>query len=695
MSGNLQAPSVAGHTYASKENVRQLIEERLQREKQMPPRDYSREIIVKWKKSADEVSKEALLNKCAAEKIHEKRDLSLLRVKDREKAIAELKRSGRVEFVEPNYPVQMLDVPNDPLFFEQWGLHTINAAKAWDKLAPNQDPVIVAVVDSGIDFYHEDLQGRISLDGAWDFVWNDNYPLDLDGHGTAVSGVIAAATGNATGIAGTAGRQNVQILPLRVFNLDGQADTYLVSQAIYHAVDCGAQVVNLSLGGPQYSQALADAVDYARERGVVVVAAAGNHEEGENDAVSYPAAFPGVIAVAASDGGDLVASFSNHGPEVMVAAPGVDILTTDIRYGGGGGGGGMTVLTTDVLYPNYTPVSGTSLATPFVSAAAAIIKSQLPGAGPDQVAEMIKKGVVDIGPPGRDDYAGYGRLDLDLVAAQLADAGTPGSGAVEMDPAQMLQIVFNQPVKIDGNTAAHFHLLTAAGAELPCTLYFVGEVNAGETGGYTTFWLKPRDALTAGQTYTLRVDAGLTAISGQKLAENYNLNIVVKAEEDNPVTPPSGDEGYSRTNPASIGTPLFARWNDYKGSHQAKIILVDIIRGEQAWQIIQEANSFNDPPQSGHEYILAKIKFEYLEGPDPDTQYHISGYDFTAVSEAGRDYEYCSVVEPEPDLDYRLYPGASCEGWAAYQVEVIDDKPLLTFGRDYDGKGGIWFKLYE
>lgn len=667
------APSVAGHTYASKENVRQLIEERLQQEKQMPPRDYSREIIVKWKKSADEVSKEALLNKCAAEKIHEKRDLSLLRVKDREKAIAELKRSGRVEFAEPNYPVQMMGVPNDPLFFEQWGLYTINAAKAWDKLAPNQDPVIVAVIDTGIDFYHEDLQGRISQSGAWDFVWNDNYPLDLDGHGTAVSGVIAAATGNATGIAGTAGVQNVQILPLRVFNLQGKTDNYLVSQAIYHAVDCGAQVINLSLGGLNYSQAEAEAVNYARERGVVVVAAAGNHEEGENDAVSYPAAYPGVIAVAASDSSDRAANFSNHGPEVMVAAPGAHILTTNW------------------LYPYYDYFDGTSLAAPFVSAAAAIIKSQLPEAGPDEVAEIIRQGVLDLSPPGKDDYTGYGRLDLDLVTAQLADAGTPGGGTVEMNPAQLLQIVFNQPVKIEGNTAAHFHLFTAAGVDLPCTLYFIGEVNAGETGGYTTFWLKPHAALTAGQTYTLQVDAGLTAVSGQKLAEDYNLNIVVKAEEDNPITPPSGDEGYSRTNPASIGTPLFARWNSY----QAKITLVDIIRGEQAWQIIQEANMFNDPPRSGHEYILAKIKFEYLEGPDPNTQYHISGYDFTAVSEAGRDYEYCSVVEPEPDLDYRLYPGASCEGWAAYQVEVIDDKPLLTFGRDYDGKGGIWFKLYE
>ncbi|WP_338826049.1 hypothetical protein MTBGP_02640 [Moorella thermoacetica] len=503
--GSEQVPSVAGHVYATKETVRQLIEERRQQEKQMPAHDYSREIIVKWKKSADKESKESLLKKCAAEKIHEKRDLSLLRVKDREEATAELKRSGRVEFVEPNYPVRMMYVPNDPLFNDQWALQTINAAKAWDKLVPNRNPVIVAVVDSGIDFYQEDLQGRISLDGAWDFVLNDNYPLDLDGHGTEVAGIIAAATGNATGIAGTAGRQNVQILPLRVFNLQGQADTYLVSQAITYAVDNGAQVINLSLGGPQYSQVVADAVTYAREHGAVVVAAAGN----DSGPVSYPAALPHVIAVAASDGGERVADFSNHGPQVMVAAPGVDVLTTGISY------------------PGYIYVAGTSMAAPFVSAAAAIIKSQLPGAGPDQVAEMIKKGVVDIGPPGKDDYAGYGRMDLDLVAAQLADAGTPGSGTVTMTPAQLLQIVFNQPVKIDGNTASHFHLLTAAGAELPFTLYFIGEVNAGETGGYTTFWLKPGEALAANQNYTLQVDAGLTATSGQKLPETYTTVIKV------------------------------------------------------------------------------------------------------------------------------------------------------------------------
>jgi subtilisin family serine protease len=406
-----QLPSVACYASASEDIAHRLVEERHRQEKQMSAQDNSQEIIVKWKKPLDKESREALLKLCAAENIHEQRDLSLLRVKDRERAIAELKQSGDVEYVEPNYPLYMEQIPNDPLYSQQWGLHQINAARVWDKLTPNQKAVIVAVVDSGICFDHEDMQGRITYTGAWDFVLNDSYPLDLDGHGTAVAGIIAAVTDNHTGIAGTSGLLNVQILPLKIFNSLGKTNAYLISQAIIHAADHGAQVINLSLSGSLYSQAVSDAVDYAWERGAVLVAAAGNNR----GPVSYPAALPKVIAVAASNEGDQVASFSNHGPEVMVAAPGEDILTTDPQC------------------PYYKICNGTSMAAPFVSAAAAIIKSQLPAAGPEQVAEIIKKGVVDIGPPGKDDYSGYGRLDLELVAAQLVDAGNPTDGETDRD----------------------------------------------------------------------------------------------------------------------------------------------------------------------------------------------------------------------------------------------------------------------
>lgn len=505
------ASPVASPTQVSKETAHRLIEERRKQEKQMPARDYSREIIVKWKKPLDKESKEELLRSCAAEKIHEKKDLSLLRVKEQERAIAELERSGRVEYAEPNYPLHVKHIPNDPLYSQQWGLHKINAAQAWDKLVPNRNPVTVAVIDSGIDFYHEDLQKRITYNGAWDFLFNDSYPLDLNGHGTAVSGIIAAVTDNTIGVAGTTGLLNVRLLPLRTIDSSGETNTYLTSQAIIHAVDYGAQVINLSLGGFYYSQAVADAVDYAWERGAVLVASAGN----DCGPVAYPAALPKVIAVAASEESDQVAPFSNRGPEVMVAAPGVDILTTDLWS------------------PYYDTYSGTSMSAPFISAAAAIIKSQLPDARPEQVTEVIKGGVVDIGPPGKDIYTGYGRLDLELLAAQLVDTGSPDAGApadgvVEMNPTQLLQIVFNQSVKLEANTASYFHLFSAAGAELPCTLYFIGDVVAGETGGYTTFWLKPHDNLTAGKTYTLQIDAGLTSTSGKKLAQTHTTKIKVR-----------------------------------------------------------------------------------------------------------------------------------------------------------------------
>jgi hypothetical protein len=103
---------------------------------------------------------------------------------------------------------------------------------------------------------------------------------------------------------------------------------------------------------------------------------------------------------------------------------------------------------------------------------------------------------------------------------------------------------------------------------------------------------------------------------------------------------------------------------------------------------------FNDPPEAGTEYILVRIRFEYLEGPSADTTYTISGVYFDVISETGIEYDHPLIVPPEPDLAVTLYPGGSHEGWEGYQVAINDTKPLITFGRNYDGTGGIWFKLY-
>lgn len=157
--------------------------------------------------------------------------------------------------------------------------------------------------------------------------------------------------------------------------------------------------------------------------------------------------------------------------------------------------------------------------------------------------------------------------------------------------------------------------------------------------------------------------------------------------------PSMEDEGYSRANPAPIGITLLVKWRD---EYVGNISLLEVIRGAEAWQLIREANEmWNDPPQSGYEYLLVKLHFAYVEGPDQDTTYDIYGDGFTAVSAMGLEYDDADIIiVPEPELRVTLYPGASYEGWAVYRVEEHDLHPLLTFGRDYYGRGGIWFKLY-
>jgi LEA14-like dessication related protein len=161
-----------------------------------------------------------------------------------------------------------------------------------------------------------------------------------------------------------------------------------------------------------------------------------------------------------------------------------------------------------------------------------------------------------------------------------------------------------------------------------------------------------------------------------------------------PTPSPTPAVGYSRFNPAPINTNLDVTFQWISGNYKARIALLEVIRGNEAWQLIEAANIFNDPPEIGTEYLLARIRFEYVEGPSSDTTYTLSDYSFDVISETGVEYDLPFIVAPEPDLGATLYIGGSNEGWGAYQVATSDTKPLLTFGRNYDGTGGIWFTLY-
>lgn len=251
---------------------------------------------------------------------------------------------------EPDYYVTALHAEttsvNDPLYAQQWGVAAVGAADAWHHLSAETPPVTVAVIDGGICADHPDLAGRV-LPGR-DYVDGDDNPADSYGHGCAVSGIIAANLNDGFGMAGLA--PNTRILPLRVLDGSGVGRYSSVAAALVYAADSGARVINLSLGGPNPSSTLENAVNYAAQRGVTIVAAAGN--TGQPSAL-YPARYPAVIAVGSVDVSLQRSSFSNHGNDVDLWAPGRDILST--RPDG-----------------SHGLQSGTSFAAPHVSAIAAL-----------------------------------------------------------------------------------------------------------------------------------------------------------------------------------------------------------------------------------------------------------------------------------------------------------------------------------
>ncbi|MED4780369.1 S8 family serine peptidase [Brevibacillus choshinensis] len=314
-----------------------------------------------------------------------------------EAALESLASDPNVEYIEPNIRMYATASIEDPYYSEQWGLDQIQAPAAWEA-ASGDSPVTVAVIDTGVDYTHPDLKGRVDTANDIDYVNNDRDAKDDEGHGTHVAGIIAAKL-NSQGIAGVAGSRNIKILPLKALDQKGEGDMYDVATAIMDAADLGADVINLSLGaelesGQKAPRTLTDAVQYAMDKGALVVAAAGN--EAANADRYVPASIPGVITVSAV-GADLkLANFSNYGSSVNLTAPGVDILST---------------------YPGdrYAYMSGTSQATPFVSGVAAMLKASDPDMSVKELTNRLLETATDLGKTGRDDQYGYG-----LVNAYLA-----------------------------------------------------------------------------------------------------------------------------------------------------------------------------------------------------------------------------------------------------------------------------------
>ncbi len=297
---------------------------------------------------------------------------------------ARLRQSGAFAVVERDNVARAAGTPDDPMFSWEWGLVRVNTVESWGVTLGSPD-VPVAVVDTGVDAGHPDLQGQL-LPG-YDFVNDDDDPSDDNGHGTAMAGIIAARADNGVGVAGVA--PDGRVMPIKVLGSDGTGYYSTLAEGIVYAVDHGARVVSLSLTGPAPSTTLQNAVDYARAHGVIVVAAAGN--SGDSTA-AYPADYDDVVAVAASDVNDRRAWFSSYGPATALAAPGVGVMTTQM----GGGYGGST---------------GTSPATAMTAGTFALLLAANPGLTVDDAVTRMTENAVDLGTKGWDPYFGFGRVD--------------------------------------------------------------------------------------------------------------------------------------------------------------------------------------------------------------------------------------------------------------------------------------------
>ncbi len=389
-----------------------------------------------------------------------------------------------VLYAEPNHTRTLMRTPSDSVVGEQWALPNIKAFEAWDITTGGE--ITIAILDTGVSSSHPDLAGKV-LPG-YDFFNGDGDASDDEGHGTYVAGVAAANSDNGTGIAGIC--WGCKILPVKVLNSRGQGDDATIATGIRWAADQGARIISMSLGGPEDTQVLRDAVAYAHERNVLLVAASGNgHAEG--NVPNYPAAYPYVLAVSASTVNDRVTGFSTTGDFVDIAAPGVGLWST---------------LWTQREGDTYGAANGTSAACPHVAGAAGLALTLRPDLSADQLAEVLMASADDQGPPGRDPEYGHGRLNL-LRAVQMA--GDPNvlnqsriQGVVAGVPAGQATVALNTGQQIQTDGAGFYSF-----GGLPAGAYTVSVSGPGGMAAPQQVWLSGTALSVATVNFSFGPDA--------------------------------------------------------------------------------------------------------------------------------------------------------------------------------------------
>lgn len=387
-----------------------------------PPAWSRSEIIVKFNEGVDQDARDGLLREhaCSVLRTCEHADVHLVRIPEGtapEDMVSDFIEHDAVQYAELNYQVRVFFVPDDPYFRYQWDLYNkatggIGMEKAWD-IETGDPKVIIAVLDSGVAFEDYGVYKRApDLDethfvAGYDFVNRDDHPNDDNGHGTHVTGTIAQSTNNKVGVAGVA--FGCSVMPVKIIDANGLGDYFTIAEGIYFAVNHGARVINLSLGGTSPSTTIEDALASAYQKGVTVVCAAGNNYQTGNP-VTYPAAYNSYcIAVGATRYDNKRAPYSSTGSYLSVVASGGD-MTVDQNGDGYPDGIVQQTFSMDPSSFAYYFFQGTSMAAPHVSGLAGLLISH-GVATPDDVREAIEQTADDLGTPGWDEEYGWGLID--------------------------------------------------------------------------------------------------------------------------------------------------------------------------------------------------------------------------------------------------------------------------------------------
>jgi len=460
-------------------------------------------------------------------------------------------QNPNVEYAEPNYIVTASAVPNDPYLSNLWGLHNIgqtggmvdadiDAPEAWD-VQTGSGGLVVGVIDSGIDYNHPDLAanvwtnpGEIAGNGidddhngyiddvrGWDFANNDNNPLDDYGHGTHVSGTIAAVGNNGVGIVGVAWQ--LKILPVKFLDATGTGTSFDAASAIVYAADMGAKVLNNSWGCDNcFPQVVEDAIAYADQQGVVFVASAGNETNNNDVTPSHPCVSnqPNVLCVAATDAQDGLAWFSNYGATTVdLGAPGVSILSTVPN-------GGCAFCAPS----RYAYASGTSMAAPHVAGVAALVLSQMPTLSVLGVKQALLDSVDPVPFLAGVTVTG-GRLNAAAALARVTNVDlamanvTPNAASVNAgNTLSITDTVSNQGTSAAGSFIIAYRLSTNTISGdtddvAIATTWLVGSL-AGGTSNVATTALAIPAATPAGNYYVCAVADGAAAIIETNEANN-------------------------------------------------------------------------------------------------------------------------------------------------------------------------------